>query len=417
MPLKQRQEDSPISRYINPVPFIQTVNGAPVSGAKLYFYETGTTTLKTIYSDSGFTTATTNPQVADSSGRYSSDIFLNGIYAVVQKDANDVTIWSADPVGDIIDGQFESWTNDNTYAVNEIVLGSDGEYYISLAGANQGNDPTTDAVNWELFYLNRLNYKTGTAIDDDDIDGSNILTLPTDGDYFTMTGTQQIDGIATVGVGRVVWLQAGSSRTLTHDATNLILIGGDDIDIVTGDVMAFYEYATGDWRMLSYDKASGNPIAGSIALGTPVASTSGTSIDFTSIPAGTKKIIISLNGVSTNGTSDLIVQLGDAGGVETSGYSGGVGEDGSASRTANSSGFIVINGMAASSSIWAVIVLVLENSTSFSWMESANLNRAGAANYFSSGAKSLSAELDRVRITTTGGTDAFDAGEINIQYE
>jgi hypothetical protein len=33
------------------------------------------------------------------------------------------------------------------------------------------------------------------------------------------------------------------------------------------------------------------------------------------------------------------------------------------------------------------------------------------------GSKALSATLDRVRITTVGGTDTFDGGNINIVYE
>jgi hypothetical protein len=33
------------------------------------------------------------------------------------------------------------------------------------------------------------------------------------------------------------------------------------------------------------------------------------------------------------------------------------------------------------------------------------------------GYKSLSGTLDRVRITTVGGTNTFDAGSINIVYE
>jgi hypothetical protein len=33
------------------------------------------------------------------------------------------------------------------------------------------------------------------------------------------------------------------------------------------------------------------------------------------------------------------------------------------------------------------------------------------------GNKTLSATLDRVRITTVNGTDTFDAGSINISYE
>jgi hypothetical protein len=36
---------------------------------------------------------------------------------------------------------------------------------------------------------------------------------------------------------------------------------------------------------------------------------------------------------------------------------------------------------------------------------------------FNSGKKTLSGTLDRVRITTVNGTDAFDAGTINIMYE
>jgi hypothetical protein len=53
-----------------------------------------------------------------------------------------------------------------------------------------------------------------------------------------------------------------------------------------------------------------------ITSGTAVASTSGTSIDFTSIPLWVKRITVMFAGVSTNGTSPFLVQLGDAGGIE-----------------------------------------------------------------------------------------------------
>jgi hypothetical protein len=60
-------------------------------------------------------------------------------------------------------------------------------------------------------------------------------------------------------------------------------------------------------------------------LGTAVASTSGTSIDFTGIPAGVREVKVSFVAVSTNGTSNMLVQLGDSGGVEATGYTGGGG--------------------------------------------------------------------------------------------
>lgn len=53
------------------------------------------------------------------------------------------------------------------------------------------------------------------------------------------------------------------------------------------------------------------PSTAGITLGTPVASTSSTSIDFTGIPATAKRITINFNGVSTNGSSVVMLQLGD----------------------------------------------------------------------------------------------------------
>ena len=59
---------------------------------------------------------------------------------------------------------------------------------------------------------------------------------------------------------------------------------------------------------------------GVINSATAKASTSGTSIDFTGIPSGVKRITVMFNGVSTNGTSDYLVQIG-SGSVVASGYS------------------------------------------------------------------------------------------------
>lgn len=90
-------------RFVNP--FIQWVNGSSVveSGAKLYFYDTGTSTPKTTYSDSALSVANANPVVADANGKF-GDIFLSTAqYKVVLKTSADVTIWTADPVGDSLE--------------------------------------------------------------------------------------------------------------------------------------------------------------------------------------------------------------------------------------------------------------------------------------------------------------------------
>lgn len=162
---------------------------------------------------------------------------------------------------------------------------------------------------------------------------------------------------------------------------------------------------------------------GTVALygqGTAVASTSGTSIDFTGIPAWAKRITVMFSGVSTNGSSIVIVQLGDSGGIETSGYLGSCVTT-STGPTISASNFSAsfLTGTARASTN------VTHGSISFSLLDSANTWVANGiftgsdAPYAQtiSGSKQLSATLDRVRITTVNGTDTFDAGSINILYE
>jgi len=144
-----------MARFVNPRPQVVDGNGDPIVGASLYFFEPGSSTLKTIYSDSALSLATTNPQLTDSDGRF-DDIFLSGTYKVVLEDEDGVTIYTADPVGSTSTGQWEDWDSGTTYVIGDFVQGSDGEYYRSLTDNNIGNDPTTSPANWELLYLGRV---------------------------------------------------------------------------------------------------------------------------------------------------------------------------------------------------------------------------------------------------------------------
>lgn len=158
----------------------------------------------------------------------------------------------------------------------------------------------------------------------------------------------------------------------------------------------------------------------SITLGTEQATTSGTSIDFTGIPTGVKQIRIMFVSVSTSGTNPLLLQIGDAGGIETSGYLGtgsalaAAAQDASNSTTA----FAIGDNSAAAANIYhGCITLSLEDSSDFTWVCSGTLGLSNAAQtYQVAGSKATSAVLDRVRITTVGASDTFDAGVINIQY-
>ena len=156
---------------------------------------------------------------------------------------------------------------------------------------------------------------------------------------------------------------------------------------------------------------------GAITSGTAVASTSGTSIDFTSIPSWVKRITVMFSAVSTSGTSDVVVRLGTGGSPETSGYVGSVARD-SAGAGNLSSGILLSEASSTTAATVSQGNLVILNLTSNTWTFNGDVGRSNsAAVYTVAGYKSLAGVLNLVRITTVNGTDTFDAGSINILYE
>lgn len=152
-------------------------------------------------------------------------------------------------------------------------------------------------------------------------------------------------------------------------------------------------------------------------LATAVASTSGTSIDFTGLPSWVKRITVMLSGVSTNGTSNLLVQVGYSGGIETSGYLSGCGKAGASGSVATSTaGFLATQGVSAAFTQHCVMTINLVGSNI--WVAAVSgANYTDGFGFAGGGSKTTTGTLDRVRITTVGGTDTFDAGSINILYE
>jgi hypothetical protein len=232
-----------------------------------------------------------------------------------------------------------------------------------------------------------------------------------------ITGTTTITGFGTVRDGIWKIIKFEGALTLTHNATSLILPGGANITTADGDTAIVISEGSGNWRCVSYVKATGLPI-NNIVLGTAQATTSGTSIDFTGIPAGVKEIKINFVGVSTNNTSPFLIQIGDSGGIENTTYVSGGASISGGTIAASTAGFIVGDAQVAARLHSGTITLSLENASGFTWCASGMVARDSDGNiYTTAGHKSLSAVLDRVRITTVAGTATFDAGEINISYE
>lgn len=156
-----------------------------------------------------------------------------------------------------------------------------------------------------------------------------------------------------------------------------------------------------------------------IKSGTAVASTSGTSIPYTGIPSWVKRITVIFNGVSTSGTSNILIQLG-SGSTTTTGYlsySLYTGSGGTATGS-STSGFLINTGGNAASILYGSMKIQLISGNS--WVEDSTMvmNTSGTIySVPSSGSITLSGTLDRVVIATGNGTDTFDAGSVNILYE
>jgi len=154
---------------------------------------------------------------------------------------------------------------------------------------------------------------------------------------------------------------------------------------------------------------------GTLLISGTAVSASGTSVDFTGIPSWAKRITVMFSAVSTNGTSNLQLQIG-SGSVTTSGYSAVV--QFSSTSLSATTGFGLASAVTSASLSSGVIVVCLVGSNTYASSGNiASITGGGSVVYVSGGTIALSGVLDRVRITTVNGTDTFDAGTINIMWE
>lgn len=154
-----------------------------------------------------------------------------------------------------------------------------------------------------------------------------------------------------------------------------------------------------------------------LTLGTAQATTSGTSKDFTGIPSWVKRITLLFSAVSTSGSSNVLVQLGDSGGFEVSGYVGQICTTSNTDASAFSTGFLTQAVGNLSHSRHGSLVLTLLDSATNTWSCIVTLGNTLGTVYVGGGTKALSNVLTQVRLTTVNGTDTFDAGSVNILYE
>ncbi|NDB60988.1 hypothetical protein EB001_21460 [bacterium] len=144
-------------------------------------------------------------------------------------------------------------------------------------------------------------------------------------------------------------------------------------------------------------------------------------VPFTSIPSWAKRITVMAYGLSTSGSSALIIQLGTASGFVTSGYSGMVQYGSSVSYTAttNNSGIQPFYSLAAGNYGYFNIAIHLLDSATNKWVTAgvAGDHAAAALSAQYAWGVTLGGVLTQVRFNTVNGTDTFDAGTVNVMYE
>lgn len=253
-------------------------NGAPYAAAKAYFYETGTTTPKTTYSNAGLTSANANPVVADADGRFGDIYLVAGRYKVVLATSADVTIDTLDPVDATSQLIAQAAAPGTTYPFLRYHNTTDGNVYrrnaANSAWINEG--PVDSLVNAATVSEVLTGTDSTKAVTPDalagiwqrgtDIASASTISLPASGGgVFNITGTTGITAISSAQGGRRVLFRFAGALTITHNGTSLILPGAANITTVAGDIAEFVNEAAADasgsnWRCVSYERSSGSPL-------------------------------------------------------------------------------------------------------------------------------------------------------------
>jgi hypothetical protein len=383
----------------------QTLTNKSLSDSTTYIIDDADTTKKVQFQVSSVTTGTTRTLTVPD-----ENLTLAG------RGANTFTGTQTMSGKSIVDANASVAAHATTAAVwllgNYVTLTGSATVFTDVADAPQAGAEVELYCNAAHTFTNNANFIVDGATDFVADIGDRVVLRAQSTSVFSVT-PRKINGIPT---GTVTVSKGGTGAITFTD-------GGVLIGNATGAIQATSAGTLG--YVLTSNGTGVDPTfqitQSGVALGTPVASTSGTSIDFTGIPSTAKQIIINLTDVSTNGSSYFLFQLGDSGGVESTGYVGGqvFQNTGGGAQTldTSTSGFISqITAPGTASVINGSVTLVLENSSAFTWVATGILNNTSGRISVLAGRKSTSATLDRVRITMVNGTDTFDAGEINISY-
>ena len=228
--------------------------------------------------------------------------------------------------------------------------------------------------------------------------------------------TARVLGRTTASTGAIEEISIGASLTLSGGSLSGTAASATQAGVAELATSAEVQTGTDTGRVPSVDTLR----QGFVVMGGPYNTTSGTTVDVTGIPSWVTTIVIHLSGFSTSGNDSTLIKIGDAGGLETSGYSGSMGYFSTSSQAAASygasTGYVILPSVSAAYSFYVTVTLQLTDRSANTWGISVNGADSNQRQVFSVGSKSLSATLDRFTLTTSGGTDTLDAGVMGYFY-
>ena len=367
--------------------------------------------------DDNFATAINNCLTKDGQNSATDDLPMGGNK---HTDVGNASARDEYPsTGQVQDGAF-------VYAVD---TGSADAYAISLSpavtayaagqrfafkAANASTGASTLAVNGLAVKTIKKNGNDDLAAND--IKTDQIVEVEYDGTNFQMLS--QLGNAPTSGISDVVddtSPQLGGDLDLNGNAIDFPSTANIS-DVLDEDNMAS-DSAAALATQQSIKKYVDDNAGDSITIDTENTDTSVTSIPYTTIPAGASRVTGSIKGLSTNGSSNLVMTLGDSGGLETSGYSGHL-YRGSSAKASATDEFTLFGNVNAGELYEVFFDMIHLGSNKWSILVISNSDSGANSSDFQMGVmhKTLSSELTQLSITTSNGTDQFDVnGGVNIQ--
>lgn len=407
--------------YFSPVGNDQTfdANGDPLNAGEIETYLAGSSTPAATYTDDTGSTPQSNPIILNSLGYPTlGAVWLNGgqSYKFIIKDSLGVTLRTIDNISGI---------NDASVSQSEWVVSGFTPTYINATSFSVPGDQTTVLqVNRRLRTTNTSGFITSTITNS--VFAAGITTVTVSNDSGTLdAGLSVIEyGLLSASPSAVPALQSlmgllsiaqgGTGQTTALGAFDALKQAATEIysGVSRRSTTAEANTGTDDTAFLTPLKMKTAQIQAVSTVNLP----SNAFVDW-SVPSNAKRIVLTFTGMSTSGSGGPYVQLGDSGGIETTGYVGTTFnlQSGGTTGTINvSAGYVVNTAWGSGSVVTGMLILMRVVNT---WVGVLLVGHEGGPVLSGCvGAKAPSGTLTTVRFLA-GGADTFDAGAATLYWE